>query len=340
MTAFPEIPDFWFLAWYAVCVESAGGQTRQARALFVGCGRAGKRHRQGWTRKASSQAGAGKTRKRVRKTQQQIDMEMLTGTNEAYEAFVDKFKPKLTTDDCYTPENIYSAIRDWVFARYDLPEDTQVVRPFWPGADYKSNEYPEGCVVIDNPPFSILADIEKWFMRRDISFFLFAPSLTIFKPLDGLNYVLADAEVIYENGARVRTGFVTNLGENMVESAPELYRIVKKIGEENARKGKPGLQTYEYPDHVLTASVVNKLSKYGISFSVRREHTCFVRYIDAQKEKGKGIFGAGFLLSDKAAAEKAAAEKAAADKAAAEKANAYAWALSEREKEIVKSLGK
>ena len=26
--------------------------------------------------------------------------------NENYEEFVDKFKTKLTTDDCYTPENI------------------------------------------------------------------------------------------------------------------------------------------------------------------------------------------------------------------------------------------
>ena len=47
----------------------------------------------------------------------------------------------------------------------------------------------------------------------------------------------------------------------------------------------------------------------------------------------KAIYGGGFLISEKAAAEKAAAEKAAAEKAAAHK-----FKLSEREREIVKSL--
>ena len=30
-----------------------------------------------------------------------------------YDGFVEKFKPKKTTDDCYTPETVYNAIRDW-----------------------------------------------------------------------------------------------------------------------------------------------------------------------------------------------------------------------------------
>ena len=59
-----------------------------------------------------------------------------------------------------------------------------------------------------------------------------------------------------------------------------------------------------------------------------------IRELDMQKEQGKAIFGGGYLLAEKAAAEKAAAEKAAAEKAAA-----TVWQLSEREKEIVKSLG-
>ena len=35
-------------------------------------------------------------------------------TNQEYQAFMDKFKPKLTTDDCYTPDNIYKTVREWV----------------------------------------------------------------------------------------------------------------------------------------------------------------------------------------------------------------------------------
>ena len=40
--------------------------------------------------------------------------------NPEYAAFVEKFKPKKTTDDCYTPENIYNAVRDWVLAEYNI----------------------------------------------------------------------------------------------------------------------------------------------------------------------------------------------------------------------------
>lgn len=34
--------------------------------------------------------------------------------NETYEEFVEKFKPKKTTDDCYTPPEVYKLIKDWV----------------------------------------------------------------------------------------------------------------------------------------------------------------------------------------------------------------------------------
>ena len=61
----------------------------------------------------------------------------------------------------------------------------------------------------------------------------------------------------------------------------------------------------------------------------------FARALDAQREQGKAIYGASFLLSEKAAAEKAAAEKAAA-----EKREQFVWELSDREKAIVAALGK
>lgn len=33
--------------------------------------------------------------------------------SESYEEFVDKFKAKKTTDDCYTPEIVYNAVKEW-----------------------------------------------------------------------------------------------------------------------------------------------------------------------------------------------------------------------------------
>ena len=50
---------------------------------------------------------------------------------ETYEEFVEKFKPKLTTDDCYTPPIVYDAVADWVAAEYKL-DRSLFVRPFYP----------------------------------------------------------------------------------------------------------------------------------------------------------------------------------------------------------------
>ena len=30
-----------------------------------------------------------------------------------YEGFCEKFKPRKTTDDCYTPANVYEAVKAW-----------------------------------------------------------------------------------------------------------------------------------------------------------------------------------------------------------------------------------
>ena len=61
--------------------------------------------------------------------------------NEEYNAFVDEFKPKKTTDDCYTPDNVYNAIADWVAAEYHISRDN-FVRPFYPGGDYRKKIAP------------------------------------------------------------------------------------------------------------------------------------------------------------------------------------------------------
>lgn len=42
---------------------------------------------------------------------------------ETYEEFVDKFKSKLTTDDCYTPENVYETVKAWAIKEYEWGGD-------------------------------------------------------------------------------------------------------------------------------------------------------------------------------------------------------------------------
>ena len=84
-----------------------------------------------------------------------------------YDGFTDKFKAKLTTDDCYTPPEVYAVVLEWVRSRTDLT-GKNIVRPFYPGGDYENEEYLPEDVVIDNPPFSILARILRFYKSRDI----------------------------------------------------------------------------------------------------------------------------------------------------------------------------
>ena len=258
--------------------------------------------------------------------------------SEEYDAFVDKFKPKLTTDDCYTPQNIYETIRDWAVEHYGL-QGAQVVRPFYPGGDYEHETYPDGCVVIDNPPFSILSQICRFYMERGIRFFLFAPALTLFSVAAGTcNYLPMSCRITYENGADVRTSFVTNLGAWKIETVPELWALVDAVNAQNTNDGAAELPGYIYPDCVMTPIRIAPTSRW-MALRIPASDASFARALDAQREQGKAIYGASFLLSEKAAAEKAAAEKAAAEKAAAEKAAAHVWELSDREKTIVAALG-
>ena len=248
-------------------------------------------------------------------------------TSEEYEEFVDKFTPKLTTDDCYTPDNVYSVVRDWAVKEYGL-EGAEIVRPFYPGGDYEHYRYPDNCAVIDNPPFSILSKICCFYMRRGIRFFLFAPTLTLFSTASGeTNYVLTGVKATYENGANINTSFVTNMGEHKIDTAPELRAAFEAENTKNEKAGVPELPTYIYPDEVVTIKSY-LLSKRGQRFRVKADECHFIRALDAQKAQDKAIYGAGFLLSEKAAAEKAAAEKV----------NAHVWELSERERQIVKEM--
>jgi hypothetical protein len=40
--------------------------------------------------------------------------------NDQYALFVDKFKPKKTTDDCYTPPEVYETIKGWACEEYGI----------------------------------------------------------------------------------------------------------------------------------------------------------------------------------------------------------------------------
>ena len=253
--------------------------------------------------------------------------------DEEYQAFLDKFVPKKTTDDCYTPDLVYEAVAQWVANEYHVAP-RHFVRPFYPGGDYQREQYLPDAIVVDNPPFSILSEIIKFYVEKGIRFFLFGPTLTLFSSSSSslVTAIPTAATVVYENGASVNTSFITNLEDPSIRlrSAPTLYRAVTAAVEETLRAKRVELPKYAYPDNVVTSAFVARLSRYGIDFSVSRAESVSIDALDAQKEQGRAIYGKGYLVSERAAAERAAAERAAAIR----------FALSPREMEIVRSLGK
>lgn len=248
--------------------------------------------------------------------------------NPEYDAFVEKFKPKKTTDDCYTPDYIYAAVLNWAVDEYGL-HDRLIVRPFYPGGDYENYTYPACGVVVDNPPFSILAKIIDFYVSKGIDFFLFAPALTVCSSAGNkCNVVISDSGIIYENGANVKTAFVTNMGTYKIHVSSELHEAIQTAQETARKEKRVELPKYKYPDEVLTAAIIQKIAGRGQTLRIPADECYFICSLDAQKKQKKGIFGGGFILSERATAERAAAERA----------NATFWKLSDREKEIVRGL--
>lgn len=250
-----------------------------------------------------------------------------------YQTFINKFTPKLTTDDCMTPPRIYDTVKDWAVEHYHI-HDRPIVRPFYPGGDYEHYTYPANCVVLDNPPFSILSKITDFYLARGIDFFLFAPglvSLNYCANRTRVNIVACRARIVYENGAKVATSFITTLGDTFIINAPDLVQRVAETIETMSGKQKKSLLRYEYPDNVITSSRLGELSEHGVSITIQRDEARFIRELDAQRPYKKGIYGSGLLVSDTVARKyhQAAQTIHAAD---------HVWQLSQREQRIIQQL--
>lgn len=215
--------------------------------------------------------------------------------SESYEKFVEKFKNKKTTDDCYTPVPVYDAVVNWVDKKFNL-STLNVVRPFYPGGDYEHYNYQPDDVVIDNPPFSIMKQIVRFYADRKIRFFLFAPHLTLFYYISYATCIITDSSIVYHNGARVKTGFVTNLypGDLALTIEPSLHDAVHYavLSLKASKKA-----SYIHDPHVLTAALAGKWHNYH--WQVPRSHIHYKATLDNHIK----LFGGGILISEQAAKE-------------------------------------
>ena len=242
-----------------------------------------------------------------------------------YESFIAKFadNPK-TTDDCFTPQDVYEAVVRYVGTIVDL-SDKVILRPFFPGGDYEHSDYPDNGVVIDNPPFSIFTKCCAFYARHHIPFFLFGPGLTITSCCKYCTAVIVADQITFENGAKVKCNFASNLyGDKIITTAPLLNEYITSCKSQDT---KVNLPKYEYPDEILSVSDMQTICRGGIDFAVLRSESEVVRDMD-HHPKGGGLFGDHLMLSAAKAAAKASAQ------------NIVKIQLSPRERRIVERLGR
>lgn len=250
------------------------------------------------------------------------------GENKGYEEFVEKFKPKKTTDDCYTPPAVYEVVLQYVREKCPI-EGLKVIRPFYPGGNYENENYDEHCVVVDNPPFSIISQIIRFYNAKGVKYFLFAPHLTLFSTNQDYTAIVASADIVYENGAKVKTSFVTNMmGDVKILGDAELRQRLQAITDIN----KVNLPIYQYPDNVITVSKIASIVEKGGNIVIMKKDVTFCRQLESQKPQKKVLFGSGFLASHSVAKELAAKELA-------KKKEVIYWELSDAEHSIIKKLG-
>ena len=232
-----------------------------------------------------------------------------------YDSFVKKFSKVApnTTDDCYTPPEIYDAVLRYVGTITDLT-GAQILRPFYPGGDYENADYPADGIVIDNPPFSFLKKICKFYSAKNIPFFLFAPAQSAIGCLEvpGVSVVFVGSPIIFENGASMNCAFLTNLlGDVLVTTTTELTEAFTLYN----KRVKPTkkLRKYINPPEVLGFYDFEKIAKGYEDFAIKRHDAQLVREIN-----GYRMFGTKLIVSTETAAAAEAAAEAAAAEAAAE----------------------
>lgn len=257
---------------------------------------------------------------------------------ETYEEFVAKFKknaPK-TTDDCYTPQPVYEVVKEYALKLAGLTEETCTpVRPFYPGGDYRNYDYPADAYVIDNPPFSILSEIRRFYIEKGIKYFLFAPSLMCIRRNIDDTIICAHSDVIFSNGAIVKISFATNAAnrEFRLITAPAFRKRLEEIFE-NDRKiygnETKKLKKYIAPKNTFSSRDIALISR--TEFMIRRTESRTVSNIGRIKQ-----YGDAYLLSDRAAAELEKA-RAAAELEKSRAATAIQLNFTPEQEEIIKQL--
>lgn len=218
-----------------------------------------------------------------------------------------------------------------------MKEFTQIVRPFYPEGDYKMYSYPEGCIVIDNPPFSILSKIVDFYIYRKQPFILFCQSLTAGQFVSDkrqTTIILVNERITFHNKAYINISFIAygikEIENFAILTAPKLKIWLKKIEKKTRVLSRNRRPKYVLPKNVTSAALLGKYTDRD--FAIKRAECIKIDTIDAMKKEGKNIYGGGFLLSAEAAEAVEAVEAAEAAEVT------FTYDLSEREKALLKKI--
>ena len=265
-----------------------------------------------------------------------------------YQEFVKKFEAKRTTDDCYTPDVVYDAVAEWVASEYNVSR-ANFVRPFYPGGDYQKERYKPTDIVVDNPPFSILASIIDWYNERGIRYFLFGPQLTLMgTTAKRCACIPIGVGITYANGANVNTSFATNLEPDDIafRADARLWKMVNDANREYEKSIRKQLPKFIYPRNVIMTPTLSAFSRLGIDFVAKKSEVEPISELDQQREAGKAIYGKGYLMSDRLAEERERCEQLRTEREVQLKAekereareSSQVWELSQRERDIIERL--
>ena len=250
--------------------------------------------------------------------------EFFTRKNDEYNDFIEKFKPEASTDECYTPKEVYDKVCDFVEEEYDVSRDN-FVRPFYPGGDYQKFEYKDTDIVVDNPPFSIQNKILNYYNSNNIKYFLFCDGLTVINRLTKnrkSSIIIVDCRITYENGSNINTNFVTNL-----DKKPKIKVRKNFLKDDLSSETK----TYKLPQEVITIKQLSQLSRSGYEMDIDADDFVHVNKL----ENYKHIYGSNIILKSSIAK---SIHNAIKDIKAKKEKEAIIVEFNDKEKEILRRL--
>lgn len=176
-------------------------------------------------------------------------------------------------DENYTPDAIYNIIKNRILELW--PEYTdKIIRPFWPGADYTKVDYPEGCLVLDNPPFSINQQIAEYYKQHNIKYILFTQMITGWKQYMPGVILFGNIRIKYSK-QQVSTMLYTNLFEGVMLDGVLYKNFVDyqhiKLGRHAVNNKDETVFSVGTVIKYITPGVVVKLE---IEEVPRNRHTC------------------------------------------------------------------